>query len=103
MRVPDVIPPPSTKEICSSVGHSAGCAAQPVSLFFYLSRNESCQSVRKGNVKSLNGCDSGLKLELEEEKRNSKYDLERRGSVCFCKSKQELSLDDVELPFDSWI
>ncbi|GBN46541.1 hypothetical protein AVEN_56166-1 [Araneus ventricosus] len=33
MRVPDVIPPPSAKEICSSGGHSAGCATQSVSPF----------------------------------------------------------------------
>ncbi|GBL91315.1 hypothetical protein AVEN_203469-1 [Araneus ventricosus] len=64
--------------------------------FFNLSRNESCQSVRKGDVESSNGCDSGLLLELEVERWNSKYDLECRGccgSVCSCKSKQEWSLD----------
>ncbi|GBN57175.1 hypothetical protein AVEN_158015-1 [Araneus ventricosus] len=72
--------------------------------FFNLSRNESCQSVRKGDVQSSNGCDSGLLLDLEVGRRNSKYDLEHRGccgSVYSCKSKQEWSLDAVKLPFDS--
>ncbi|GBO41770.1 hypothetical protein AVEN_101735-1 [Araneus ventricosus] len=76
--------------------------------FFNLSRNESCQSVRKGDVESSNGCDSGLLLELEVERWNSKCDLECRdccGSVFSCKSKQEWSLDRVKLPFDSnwWV
>ncbi|GBM77652.1 hypothetical protein AVEN_226041-1 [Araneus ventricosus] len=75
---------------------------------FKLSRNESCQSVRKGDVESSNGCDSGLLLELEVERWNSKYDLECRGcccSVCTCKNKQEWSLDGVKFPFDSnwWV
>ncbi|GBN33648.1 hypothetical protein AVEN_54197-1 [Araneus ventricosus] len=57
--------------------------------FLNLSRYESCQSVRKRDVQSSNGSDSGLLLELEIERRNSKYDLERRGccgSVFSCKS-----------------
>ncbi|GBO06782.1 hypothetical protein AVEN_123717-1 [Araneus ventricosus] len=47
--------------------------------FFKLSRNESCQSARKGDVQSSNSCESSLPLELEVERRNSKYDLESRG------------------------
>ncbi|GBM52815.1 hypothetical protein AVEN_21245-1 [Araneus ventricosus] len=72
--------------------------------FFNLSRNASCESVLKRDVQSSNDCYSGLMLELEVERRNSKYDLECRGccdSVCSCESKQEWSLDGVKLPFDS--
>nr|GBN07230.1 hypothetical protein AVEN_96750-1 [Araneus ventricosus] len=43
--------------------------------FFNLSRNDSCQSVRRRDVESSNGCDSGLLLELEVERWNSKNDL----------------------------
>ncbi|GBM64685.1 hypothetical protein AVEN_4263-1 [Araneus ventricosus] len=53
--------------------------------FFNLSKHESCERVWKGDFQSENGCDSGLMLELEVERRNFKYDLERRGccgSVC---------------------
>ncbi|GBN06380.1 hypothetical protein AVEN_38033-1 [Araneus ventricosus] len=75
---------------------------------FSLSRNKSCQSVRKGGVQSSNACDSGFLLELEVDRRNYKYDLERRGccgTVCSCKGKREWYLDGVRLPFDSnwWV
>ncbi|GBL78835.1 hypothetical protein AVEN_48829-1 [Araneus ventricosus] len=38
--------------------------------FFDLSRNESYQRVRKGDVQSSIGCDSDLPLKLEVERRN---------------------------------
>ncbi|GBN15175.1 hypothetical protein AVEN_73628-1 [Araneus ventricosus] len=59
MRVPDVITPPSTKEIFSSVGHLERCAAQPVSPLSTSPGNESCQSVRKGDAQSSNGAKYG--------------------------------------------
>ncbi|GBN45373.1 hypothetical protein AVEN_112288-1 [Araneus ventricosus] len=60
--VPVVMPSLASKETCSFVGHSQGRF-----LFYKLSRYESCQSVRKGDVvRSSNGCDSSLLLEVEE-------------------------------------
>ncbi|GBN63708.1 hypothetical protein AVEN_125527-1 [Araneus ventricosus] len=103
MRVPDVIPPPSTKDIYSSDRHSAGCAAQSV-FPFSTSPGMRVFKVSGREMLSFRMADSGLLLELKVERWNSKYDLECRGccgSVCSCKSKQQWSLDGVKFPFDS--
>ncbi|GBM98495.1 hypothetical protein AVEN_246732-1 [Araneus ventricosus] len=103
MSVPDVIPLhlPKKSVLLTDNQRDVQLSRFP---FLNLSWNESCQSVRKGDVEFSNGCDSDLLLELDVERWNSKYDLECRCcccSVCSCKSKQEWSLDGVKFPFDS--
>ncbi|GBN14589.1 hypothetical protein AVEN_25802-1 [Araneus ventricosus] len=74
MRVPVVMASPSSKKSVLLWN-----IQRNVFPLFNLSRLESCQRVQKGDVQSANGCDSDLLLQLEVERRNSKYDLERQG------------------------